>query len=245
VVLEHLLEVTGLAALYESSEEPEDVGRRENLAELISSAREFERRSPEGATLADYLDSVSLATDAEAAAGGRGVTLSTLHAAKGLEFPSVFVVGLEEGYLPHGQSGEDEDELEEERRLLYVGMTRAKDELTLTLARRRLVYGKVMPRMESRFVAEIPPAAVDEQVFGTYRPTIFTSRPFVAEDESQEVELPDAGELKRGRRVRHPRYGYGVILSQEGSGDEMRLTVYFDRAGKKKFVARYADLTPA
>jgi DNA helicase-2/ATP-dependent DNA helicase PcrA len=245
VVLEHLLEVTGLAALYESSEEPEDVGRRENLAELISSAREFERRSPEGATLADYLDSVSLATDAEAAAGGRGVTLSTLHAAKGLEFPSVFVVGLEEGYLPHGQSGEDEDELEEERRLLYVGMTRAKDELTLTLARRRLVYGKVMPRMESRFVAEIPPAAVDEQVFGTHRPTIFTSRPFVAEDESQEVELPDTGELKRGRRVRHPRYGYGVILSQEGSGDEMRLTVYFDRAGKKKFVARYADLTPA
>jgi DNA helicase-2/ATP-dependent DNA helicase PcrA len=245
VVLEHLLEVTGLAALYESSEEPEDVGRRENLAELISSAREFERRSPEGATLADYLDSVSLATDAEAAPGGRGVTLSTLHAAKGLEFPSVFVVGLEEGYLPHGQSGEDEDELEEERRLLYVGMTRAKDELTLTLARRRLVYGKVMPRMESRFVAEIPPAAVDEQVFGTHRPTIFTSRSFVAEDESQEVELPDTGELKRGRRVRHPRYGYGVILSQEGSGDEMRLTVYFDRAGKKKFVARYADLTPA
>jgi DNA helicase-2/ATP-dependent DNA helicase PcrA len=244
VVLEHLLGVTGLAALYENSEEPEDVARRENLAELVSSAREFERRSPEGATLADYLDSVSLATDAEAAAGGRGVTLSTLHAAKGLEFPSVFVVGLEEGYLPHGQSGEDEDELEEERRLLYVGMTRAKDELTLTLARRRLVYGKVMPRMESRFVAEVPPEAVDERTFGTHRPAIFT-RSYAAEDESQEVELPGTGELKRGRRVRHPRYGYGVILSQEGSGEETRLTVYFDRAGKKKFVARYADLTPA
>ena len=257
VVLEHLLEVTGLDALYESSEMPEDVGRRENLAELISSAREFERRSPEGATLADYLDSVSLATDAEAAAGGRGVTLSTLHAAKGLEFPSVFVVGLEEGYLPHGQSGEDEDELEEERRLLYVGMTRAKDELTLTLARRRLVYGKVMPRMESRFVAEIPPAEIDERIFGTHRPRFGTTAsagpqglsprhfPGAPEDESQEVELPATGELKRGRRVRHPRYGVGVILSQEGSGDETRLTVYFDRAGKKKFVARYADLTPA
>jgi DNA helicase-2/ATP-dependent DNA helicase PcrA len=253
VVLEHLLEVTGLAALYESSELPEDVGRRENLAELVSSAREFERRSPEGATLADYLDSVSLATDAEAAAGGRGVTLSTLHAAKGLEFPSVFVVGLEEGYLPHGQSGEDEDELEEERRLLYVGMTRAKDELTLTLARRRLVYGKVMPRMESRFVAEIPVEALEERTFGTNRfwtaagagPQGLSPRHFPTEDESQEVELPDTGELKRGRRVRHPRYGYGVILSQEGSGEETRLTVYFDRAGKKKFVARYADLTPA
>ena len=242
-LLEYLLEVTGLAALYRSSEEPEDVARRENLAELVSSAREFERRSPEGATLAEYLDSVSLATEAEAAAGGRGVTLSTLHAAKGLEFPAVFVVGLEEGYLPHGQSGEDEDELEEERRLLYVGMTRAKDELTLTLARRRLVYGKVMPRMESRFVAEVPPAGVEERTFGTSRPTIFASS-FAPEDESQEVELPDVP-LKRGRRVRHPRYGYGVILSQEGSGDETRLTVYFDRAGKKKFVARYADLTPA
>jgi DNA helicase II / ATP-dependent DNA helicase PcrA len=246
-LLEHLLEVTGLRALYESSEENEDVARRENLAELVSSAREFERRSAEGATLADYLDSVSLATDAEAAGEGRGVTLSTLHAAKGLEFPAVFVVGLEEGYLPHGQSGEEEDELEEERRLLYVGMTRAKDELTLTLARRRLVYGKVMPRLESRFVGEIPADAVDERVFGGGRPTIFapSSRSFAPEDESQEVELPDAGELRRGRRVRHPRYGYGVILSQEGSGDETRLTVYFDRAGKKKFVARYADLTPA
>jgi DNA helicase-2/ATP-dependent DNA helicase PcrA len=253
VVLEHLLEATGLAALYEESEEREDVARRENLAELVSSAREFERRSGEEATLADYLDSISLATDADAAAGGRGVTLSTLHAAKGLEFPAVFVVGLEEGYLPHGQSGEDEDELEEERRLLYVGMTRAKDELTLTLARRRLVYGKVMPRLESRFVAEIPQDAVEEGYFGGARlwtaagagPQGLSPQRFQAEDESQEVELPDTGELKRGRRVRHPRYGYGVILAQEGSGDETRLTVYFDRAGRKKFVARYADLTPA
>jgi len=242
-LLEHLLESTGYAALYDASAESEDVARRENLAELVSSAREFERRSGEDSTLAEYLDSVSLATDAEAARGGRGVTLSTLHAAKGLEFPAVFVVGLEEGYLPHGQSGEEEDELEEERRLLYVGMTRAKDELTLTLARRRLVFGRVQPRMESRFVAEIPRDSLEERTFGSSRPTVFA--PFAAEGESQEMDLPGVGELKRGRRVRHPRYGYGVILSQEGSGDETRLTVYFDRAGKKKFVARYADLTPA
>ena len=243
-LLEHLLEATGYAALYDRTEDSEDVARRENLAELVSSAREFERRSGEDATLAEYLDSVSLATDAEAASGGRGVTLSTLHAAKGLEFPTVFVVGLEEGYLPHGQSAEDEDELEEERRLLYVGMTRAKDELTLTLARRRLVFGRVQPRMESRFVAEIPADSVEERTFGTGRTAAFAPS-FAAEDESQEVEPPDVGVLRRGRRVRHPRYGYGVILAQEGSGDETRLTVYFDRAGKKKFVARYADLTPA
>ncbi len=242
-LLEHLLEATGYSALYEGSEEREDVARRENLEELVSSAREFERRSDEDATLAEYLDSVSLATDAEAAAGGRGVTLSTLHAAKGLEFPAVFVVGLEEGYVPHGQSGEDEDELEEERRLLYVGMTRAKDELTLSLAARRLVYGRVQPRVESRFVSEIPRESVEERTFGAARPAFKAA--FAAEDESQEVDLPGTGELKRGRRVRHPRYGFGVILAQEGSGDETRLTVYFDRAGKKKFVARYADLTPA
>jgi ATP-dependent DNA helicase UvrD/PcrA len=252
-ILEHLLEATGYAALYDRSEDSEDVARRENLAELVSSAREFERRSGEDATLAEYLDSVSLATDADAARSGRGVTLSTLHAAKGLEFPAVFVVGLEEGYLPHGQSAEDEDELEEERRLLYVGMTRAKDELTLTLARRRLVFGRVQPRMESRFVAEVPAESVEESVFARGRfgtaagagPWDLSPRHVAAEDESQEVDLPGTGELKRGRRVRHPRYGYGVILAQEGSGDETRLTVYFDRAGKKKFVARYADLTPA
>jgi len=242
-LLEHLLEATGYSALYEGSKEREDVARRENLEELVSSAREFERRSGEDATLAEYLDSVSLATDADAAAGGRGVTLSTLHAAKGLEFLAVFVVGLEEGYVPHGQSGEDEDELEEERRLLYVGMTRAKDELTLSLAARRLVYGRVQPRMESRFVSEIPRESVEERTFGASRPAVIT--PFAPEDQSQEVDIPGTGELKRGRRVRHPRYGYGVILAQEGSGDETRLTVYFDRAGKKKFVARYADLTPA
>jgi DNA helicase-2/ATP-dependent DNA helicase PcrA len=236
-LIEHLFEATGYAALYEGSEDKEDESRRENLQELLNSAREFERRNAEDATVAEYLDTVSLATDADVAAtSGGAVTLSTLHAAKGLEFPAVFIVGLEEGYLPHGESREDAEELEEERRLLYVGMTRAKDELTLTLAGRRLVYGKVQYRTPSRFVEEIPAAAL-EQISAprAVRPTIFSPEP---EDEPSQP-------LARGRRVRHPRYGYGVILAQEGSGDETRLTVYFDRAGKKKFVARYADLTPA
>jgi DNA helicase II / ATP-dependent DNA helicase PcrA len=237
-LLEHLLSVTGYAALYADSDDREDVARRENIEELLSSAREFERRNAEGATIAEYLDTVSLATDGDAAGSGGAVTLSTLHAAKGLEFGVVFVVGLEEGYLPHGQSAEDEDELEEERRLLYVGMTRAKDSLTLTLAERRLVYGRVEPRRPSRFVDELPKGALDEQVFGRPAPTIFSARAYVAEPQ-------DDRPLRRGKRVRHPRYGYGVILTEEGSGEEMRLTVYFDRAGKKKFVARYADLTPA
>ena len=236
-LVEHLFEATGYAALYENSEDREDEARRENLQELLSSAREFERRNAEGATVAEYLDTVSLATDADVVgSGGGAVTLSTLHAAKGLEFPAVFVVGLEEGYLPHGESREDPEELEEERRLLYVGMTRAKDELTLTLAGRRLVYGKVQYRTPSRFVEELPADALEELATPrAARPTIF--------DAARE-EVP-SHPLTRGRRVRHPRYGYGVILAQEGSGEETRLTVYFDRAGKKKFVARYADLTLA
>jgi DNA helicase-2/ATP-dependent DNA helicase PcrA len=236
-LLDHILSATGYGGLYEASEDREDVARRENIRELLSSAREFERRNAEGATVGEYLDTVSLATDADAAESGRAVTLSTLHAAKGLEFAWVFVAGLEEGYLPHGQSSEDEDELEEERRLLYVGMTRAKDALTLTLADRRLVYGRIESRRPSRFVEEIPRTAVEEQFFGRPAPTIFSSR--------APVEDSDDRPLRRGRRVRHPRYGVGIILTEEGSGEETRLTVYFDRAGKKKFVARYADLTPA
>lgn len=236
-LIEYLFEATGYAALYEGSEDREDEARRENLQELLNSAREFERRNAEGSTVAEYLDTVSLATDADVvAAGGGAVTLSTLHAAKGLEFPAVFIVGLEEGYLPHGESREDAEEIEEERRLLYVGMTRARDELTLTLAGRRLVYGKVQYRSASRFVEEIPAEALEQlSAPRAARPTIFENVP---EDVPRHP-------LVRGRRVRHPRYGYGVILAQEGSGDETRLTVYFDRAGKKKFVARYADLTPA
>jgi DNA helicase II / ATP-dependent DNA helicase PcrA len=245
-LLEHLLGMTGYGALYDNSEDREDVARRENIQELLSSAREFERRNAEGATVAEYLDTVALATDADAAGPAGAVTLSTLHAAKGLEFKNIFVVGLEEGFLPHGQSAEDEDELEEERRLLYVGMTRAKDSLTVTIADRRLVYGRIEQRRPSRFLDEIPKNATEERFFGRPSSTIFGRRSFVsealAEDESQEV---DDRPLRRGRRVRHPRYGYGVILGEEGSGEETRLTVYFDRAGKKKFVARYADLTPA
>ena len=243
-LLEHLLAVTGYGALYEGSEDREDVARQENIRELLSSAREFERRNAEDATVAEYLDTVSLATNEDAVESGGAVTLSTLHAAKGLEFAQVFLVGLEEGYLPHGQSAEDEDELEEERRLLYVGMTRAKDSLTVTLADRRLVYGRVEPRRASRFVEEIPRTALEERSFGRPAPSAFAGRSFVAEAEDENQEI-DQRPLRRGKRVRHPRYGYGVILTEEGSGEETRLTVYFDRAGKKKFVARYADLTPA
>ena len=207
-LLEHLLSVTGYAALYEGSEDREDVARRENIEELLSSAREFERRNEEGATIAEYLDTVALATDADSAASGGAVTLSTLHAAKGLEFATVFAVGLEEGYLPHGQSAEDEDELEEERRLLYVGMTRAKDSLTLTLADRRMVYGRIEPRRPSRFVEEIPKAALEEQYFGRPAPTIFAARDVRGRAPGRPPAAPRQARAPPALRLRrHPHRG--------------------------------------
>jgi ATP-dependent DNA helicase UvrD/PcrA len=137
-------------------------------------------------------------------------------------------------------------------------MTRAKDELTLTLADRRLVYGRVQYRQPSRFVEELPAAAIEERGkpsrFASFRSTLFDRevtpprggghRTEVHYDFDSQAEPEESGDLRRGRRVRHPRYGIGTILSQEGSGDDTRLTVYFERAGKKKFVARYADLSP-
>jgi DNA helicase-2/ATP-dependent DNA helicase PcrA len=262
-LLELVLDESGYRALYASSEEREDVARRENLVELVSAAREYERREGESATVRGFLDAVSLATDADAPRPAGAVTLMTLHSAKGLEFSDVYVAGLEEGFLPHVQSAGSEDEIEEERRLLYVGMTRARRRLTLTLARQRMLYGEVRPREESRFAEELPADVVRIE---DAAPTLFAreedSDPGFRWEAPQRTRLaprrpppitvprrraPVPGTVAgfaRGARVRHPTYGPGVILQQEGSGEEARLTVFFDRAGKKKFVAKFANLSP-
>jgi DNA helicase II / ATP-dependent DNA helicase PcrA len=266
-LLDFVLEASGYRAMYSSSQERDDVARRENLTELLSAAREYERREGEVATNRGFLDAVALATDADAPRPSGAVTLMTLHSAKGLEFSDVYVAGLEEGFLPHMQSAGSEDEIEEERRLLYVGMTRARKRLVITLARQRMLYGEIRARQPSRFLEELPGdvARID---LGGYPSSLF-DRDGDADDEDVAWETPRrpaAGPgrgvpvtvarrravvpgtlpgLSRGSRVRHPTYGPGVILQQEGSGDDARLTVFFDRAGKKKFVARFANLTPA
>ena len=264
-LLETMLETSGYRGMYAASEEREDVARRENLTELVSAAREYERREGENASARGFLDAVALATDADAPRPAGAVTLMTLHSAKGLEFADVYVAGLEEGFLPHVQSAGSEDEIEEERRLLYVGMTRARNRLTLTLARQRMLYGEIRGREPSRFLSELPGdvARIED---AAWAPTLFARD----EDEDQSaaweerpvrrtwrrappVTVPrprtavpgTLSGFSRGSRVRHPTYGPGVILQQEGSGDDARLTVFFDRAGKKKFVAKFANLTPA
>ncbi|HEX2756893.1 MAG TPA: 3'-5' exonuclease, partial [Thermoanaerobaculia bacterium] len=294
------LEETGLLKLYESSLDPQDEARRENLDELLAAAREHERLTSFGGegddpSVAGFLDAVTLRADADEADEKKGILLITLHAAKGLEFDEVFLAGFEEGSLPHASSKGDDDQFEEERRLAYVGMTRAKDRLTLSYVLRRMVRGEWMSREPSPFLGAIPESALEREdlTSGFGRgPGIFLERGEGSprgrgdrlafgrpggslfpdyENESQEVRPrssspssrfparnlspvrpvmkrtpppPTASGFRRGSKVRHPEYGPGVVLTIEGSGDAEKLTVYFDRAGRKKFVARYANLSP-
>jgi DNA helicase-2/ATP-dependent DNA helicase PcrA len=221
----------GARRAHEGSED-RGTSRAAEVQELLSSAREFERRNAEGATVAEYLDTVALATDADAAPGGGAVTLSTLHAAKGLEFEQVFLVGLEEGFVPHGQSIEDEDELEEERRLLYVGMTRAKDALVLTQTDRRLVYGRIESRRPSRFLDEIPGKALEQQFFGRLRVRADLRAPACAPSRS-----PDVGRSGAGGACATP--ATATASSPEEAQARGRGSRSTSTARARSFVARY------
>ena len=251
-LLDELLAKTGYGELYRRDDE-EDQARLENLREFLSAAQEFtESRSFQSADedlLTAFLDHVALVTDLDAWSGERGVTLMTLHAAKGLEFPVVFLPGLEEGLLPHFNTQGRPEDIEEERRLFYVGMTRARDRLLLSACRRRRIAGRYQDQLESPFLAEVP----EELLAVTESPTLFASPRTRAIDDYFGRARPEAAAAydaetasrrlpKRGSRVRHPTLGHGVILELEGSGDDAKITVFFDRAGKRKLVARYAGL---
>jgi DNA helicase-2/ATP-dependent DNA helicase PcrA len=275
---------TGLLALYEDSDDPQDQARRENLDQLLAAARDHERAGVEDegdSSLAGFLDAVTLRSDADDVDVRKGIVLMTLHAAKGLEFDEVFLAGMENGSLPHASSRDDDDELEEERRLAYVGMTRAREKLTLSRVLRRMVHGEWMNREPSPFLDAIPARAlaVVDRTFGggggreirfgvpersgglfpdyegesqeTFAPPRAAARPAARPQRPAIPPMrrtpppPTASGFRRGGRVRHPEYGVGVVLLVEGSGDQEKLTVYFDRAGRKKFVARYSQLTQA
>ena len=294
------LEETGLLKLYESSLDPQDEARRENLDELLAAAREHERATSFGGegddpSVAGFLDAVTLRADADEADEKKGILLITLHAAKGLEFDEVFLAGFEDGSLPHASSKGDDEQFEEERRLAYVGMTRAKDRLTLSYVLRRMVRGEWMSREPSPFLSAIPEEVLEREDLTTgFRSGMGSGRfsereegfrgPLGGgfarsaalfpdyENESQETPAspareargafparrispvrpvmkrtpppPTASGFRRGSKVRHPEYGTGVVLTIEGSGDAEKLVVYFDHAGRKKFVARFANLSP-
>jgi len=248
-LLDELLAKTGYTDLYRRDDE-ESQGRLENIREFLTAAQEFTEARAFGGEEEDlltaFLDHVALVTDLDAWDGERGISLMTLHSAKGLEFPVVFLPGLEDGLLPHFNAQGKSEDVEEERRLFYVGMTRAEQRLCLSTARRRRIAGRYQDQLESPLLAEVP----EELLEVTESPTLFRSertrgvdeffgrpRPTASEDSDASSRRP-----RRGARVRHPTLGHGVILEFEGDGDEAKITVFFDRAGKKKLIARYASL---
>jgi len=246
----------------ERSEDAE--GRIENLMELVSAAREYELREEE-ASLGGFVDRLSLLSEADEAKGSNDakVWMMTMHAAKGLEFPVVIVAGMEEGLFPHSRSLEDEEEVEEERRLCYVGLTRARERLILTSAARRRVFGDYQSTEPSRFLDEIPSelmTSIQPVVAPSWNSTRYESRNpyarrFGASKKTETAQTPFASYededqssptgLKVGLRVRHKQFGIGSIMAIEEQGDDTRVTVKFNAVGTKKLVARYAALEPA
>jgi DNA helicase II / ATP-dependent DNA helicase PcrA len=239
----------------ERSEEAES--RIENLAELVSAAREYETRNPEP-SLAGFVDQLSLLSDVdEDGSRDARVLMMTLHSAKGLEFPVVTITGLEEGLFPHSRSADDEAELEEERRLCYVGITRAQRRLVLTSAARRRVFGEYQSTEASRFVDEIPSELIEEVPSSFLSPQTsfshFRANPYgrgyrggrVREETNyayadEDQSIP-AG-LHPGVRVRHPQFGVGTVLSVEQLDDDIKLLVRFNTVGQKTLRAKYAKL---
>ncbi|MGQ0644228.1 MAG: ATP-dependent helicase [Elusimicrobiota bacterium] len=250
-----ILEQTGYWAHWEGKvdDDPEAAARLDNLQELVNAAKDFEESS-EDKSLAVFLERVSLASDLDAWKEEEGaVTLMTVHLAKGLEFPAVYVTGLEEGLFPIGESAFSQEELEEERRLCYVAMTRARERLMLTSAASRKIYGRSHWNVPSRFVQEaglaiVPAAGPSPFLPSADRPSSpargEATRPVVAgfdPDEDASSSYPTRKPLRVGMRVRHPSFGSGEILEKSGSGENVKVTVLFDSGARKNILARYAD----
>jgi len=245
-----LLEASGLLSLYDGEDE-ERVARRENQQQLASAVAEAAAR---GQDLTEFLDAVALYEDGDEATGEDAVSLMTLHAAKGLEFDVVVLAGLEDGLLPHANSHDDPERLEEERRLAYVGMTRARRWLALTAARSRFLFGKRLSTLPSRFLVELPldgirdvsDAAVQLGDGGAAMPGGGSRVPRSASRPPRKVPETvtdaDGKGWRPGNRVRHRRFGTGVVLSCQGRDRHLKLVVYFERAGRKTLVPTIAKL---
>jgi DNA helicase-2/ATP-dependent DNA helicase PcrA len=240
-----VLDQTGYVTELQESSDLQDAGRIENVNELVSVAREFDVRFPDG-TLAEFLEQVSLVADADQIPEGEDhggmVTLMTLHTAKGLEFPVVFLTGLEENVFPHERSMGNDRELAEERRLAYVGITRAEQRLYLTRAATRAWFGRPSYHKQSRFLTEVPAHLIDwrrdETAAAPPASERLARRPGVRTLGNRPVPL-----LQPGDRVTHDSYGLGTVLSVEGRGDDPEAKIDFGGDyGIKHLVLRYAPI---
>jgi DNA helicase II / ATP-dependent DNA helicase PcrA len=272
IALGKVLDQTGYLQDLREDKSEDSQGRIENLMELVSAAREYEGREPE-ASLGGFTDKLSLLSEADEGEGSLDarIWLMTLHAAKGLEFPTVIMAGLEEGVFPHSRAFDEEDEMAEERRLCYVGITRARSQLVLTGAARRRVFGEYQSMEPSRFMDELPPELVDriepayptssyQGSFGGFggRASGYGSRSSrdregystyhrpgrTREEPAYAYEDEDQSSLiglKLGAKVRHAQFGIGTILSIEALADDVKLVVRFS-VGPKTLRAKYAKL---
>ena len=233
-----VLKGSGLIAHYQKDKAERGEARVENLDELVSAARGFAPEGSELAPLAAFLAHAALESgEGQADEWEDCVQMMTLHMAKGLEFPVVFLAGLEEGLFPHQRSAIDLEGLEEERRLCYVGMTRAMKTLYLSYAEQRRLHGVDSYGQVSRFVREIPEELIEE-----VRPRVQVSRPLAVG--RFRPEEPAAPGMRLGGRVRHGKFGEGVILNVEGNGAHARVQVSFERQGTKWLMVQYANLEP-
>ena len=241
-VADQVISASGLAEHFRKSRDGKGQDRVENLEELVNATREFTYEVAEDEEELDPL-SAFLAHAALEAGENQGdpfedcVQLMTLHSAKGLEFPLVFIAGVEEKLFPHSMSADDPERLEEERRLCYVGMTRAMQQLYLTYAESRRLHGSDSYPLPSRFLREIPAELVQEV---RARPQV--SRPVYHQNACSDVD-PGSG-YRLGQRVLHPKFGEGVVLNAEGQGGSARVQVNFEQVGAKWLVAAYANLQP-
>ena len=239
--VDHVINASGLVAYYQQDKGDKGEARVDNLNELVSAARGFEANEHEDMPpLAAFLAHAVLESGEDQANEWEdSVQMMTLHSAKGLEFPIVFLCGMEDGLFPHQRSITDVAGLEEERRLCYVGVTRAMRELYLTYAEQRRLHGIDSYGSRSRFLGEIPAELLEE-----IRPRIQVSRPVYVQQRRGSVQEEAEGGVRLGQRVRHGKFGDGVVLDLEGQGSHARVQVNFERQGTKWLMLAYANLEP-
>jgi DNA helicase-2/ATP-dependent DNA helicase PcrA len=267
-VLEQVIRAIDYEAMLHA-EGPEGADRWENVRELVASAANWSEEvsdDPESGTpLERFLAEAALLSSADTVIGNEeGVTLMTLHTAKGLEWPVVVLTGLEHGLFPLARAEEQPDGLEEERRLCYVGLTRAKDKLYLTWARARRRGGELRPGIPSRFLQALPPAIVEERrttslwapdwsggrrsegqgTWRSARASSYTNTPAARAPEAAAEESQDTPRYVKGERVRHRRFGSGTIRGLSGVGRDLKVSVAFDdeEVGEKQLLVAYAGL---
>ncbi|WP_287771463.1 DNA helicase PcrA [Megasphaera sp.] len=252
-LIEKVIKDTGYGEMLdkEAEHDPQGVSRKENVGEFLSVAKDYMDSNPDG-NLQDFLENVALVSDVDDFESSESkVTLMTLHAAKGLEFPVVFLAGLDEGLFPHSRTLMDPEQIEEERRLAYVGITRAERQLYVTNAVTRTMYGRISAYMPSRFLGEIPPELVEEykrksampqsrmtSVPGQQRVSIL-SKP-VATSLPKKHAVTDS--FSKGDKVRHKIWGIGTVLDVIGDGPNMQMKIQFPTKGVRQVVVKFAPL---